>query len=72
LNQTAQLVKQQSVEAGDRALDRMGIIAMWLAALAIITLGLSITGGMIGTPTISEMGVEAEQYRDRMEIRRAS
>lgn len=72
LKQTAQQLKNQSVEAGDRALDRMGTIAMWLAALAIVTLGLSIAGGMFGTPAIPGMEVEGEQYRDRGEFRRAS
>lgn len=72
LKQTAQEVKDRSVEAGDRALDRMGTIAMWLAALAIVTLGLSIAGGMFGTPGMPGMVVEGEQYRDRGEMRRAS
>jgi F0F1-type ATP synthase membrane subunit b/b' len=72
LKRTAEQVKQRSAEAGEQALDRMGTIAMWLAALAIITLGLSIAGGMIGTPKISDVDVGAEQYRDRVEIRRAS
>jgi hypothetical protein len=68
----AQEFKQQSVEAGNRALDHLGTIAMWLASLAIITLGLSIAGGMTGTPEIPNMEVRAEQYRDREEFRQAS
>jgi hypothetical protein len=43
----------------------MGTIAMWLAALGIVTLGLSIAGGMTGTPEISSVEVQAEQYRER-------
>ena len=72
LKDEAQQAKQQSVEVGNRALERMGTIAMWLAALGIITLGLSIAGGMTGTPETSSIEVQAEQYRDRTEIRRAS
>lgn len=72
LKEKAQQVKEQSVETGNRALDHMGTIAMWLAALAIITLGLSIAGGMTGTPATSQVEVRAEQYRDRADIRRAS
>lgn len=63
--QVTQQVKQQSIESGNRALDRMGAIAMWLAVLAILTLGLSIAGGMTGAPESSSMGVQAEQYRER-------
>lgn len=63
--EVTQQVKQQSVETGNRALDRMGSIAMWLAVLAIITLGLSIAGGMTGTPESSSVEVRAEQYRER-------
>jgi hypothetical protein len=65
LKDKAQQVKQQSVEAGNRALGRMGTIAMWLAALGIVTLGLSIAGGMTGTPETPSVKVQAEQYRDR-------
>lgn len=72
LKEKAQQVKEQSVETGNRALDHVGNIAMWLAALAIITLGLSIAGGMMGTPETSQVEVRAEQYRDRADIRRAS
>ena len=72
LKEKAQQVKQQSVEAGNRALDRMGTIAMWLAALGLITLGLSIAGGMTGTPETPSVEMQAEQYRDRGDMRRAS
>lgn len=65
LKDKAQQVKQQSAEAGNRALDRMGTIAMWLAALGIVTLGLSIAGGMTGTPETPSVEVQAEQYRER-------
>jgi hypothetical protein len=63
--EVTQQVKEQSVETGNRALDRMGTIAMWLAGLAIITLGVTIAGGWVGTPESSSMEVRAEQYRER-------
>ncbi|HMS82797.1 MAG TPA: hypothetical protein PKD12_04025 [Nitrospira sp.] len=63
--QVTQQAKQQSIETGNRALDRMGTIAMWLAVLAILTLGLSIAGGMMGAPELSSMELRAEQYRER-------
>ena len=65
LKDKAQQVKQQSVEVGNRAIDRVGTIAMWLAALGIVTLGLSIAGGMTGTAETPGVKVQAEQYRDR-------
>jgi polyhydroxyalkanoate synthesis regulator phasin len=49
LKQQAQEVKQQSVEKGTAAMSRVGTIAMWLFVLALVTLGLSAAGGMVGT-----------------------
>lgn len=72
LKDKAQQVKQQSTEVGNRAIDRMGTIAMWLAVLGIVTLGLSIAGGMTGTPETASVEVQAEQYNERADIRRAS
>lgn len=71
LKDKAEQVKQQSVEAGNHALDRMGTIAMWLAALGLVTLGVSIAGGMTGTPETLTLEVQAEEYGDRAEFRRA-
>lgn len=71
LKDKAQQVKQQSVEVGNRALDRMGTIAMWLAALGIVTLCLSIAGSMTGTSETPILEVQAEEYSDRAEFRRA-
>lgn len=65
LKDKVQQVKQQSVEVGNRALDRMGTIAMWLASLGIITLGLSIAGGISGISETPRVEVQAEQYRER-------
>ena len=65
LKDKAQQVKEQSVGVGNRAIDRMGTIAMWLTVLGIVTLGLSIAGGMTGTPQTPSVEVQAEQYRDR-------
>ena len=44
---TLSKVKQQSAELGTKAVDRMGTVALWLAILAIITLGLSTLGGTL-------------------------
>lgn len=71
LKETAQQVKEQSIQTGNRALDRMGTIAMWLGVLAIITLCLSIAGGIFGTLEAPQVEVQAEQYRDRAEMKRA-
>lgn len=65
LKDKAQQVKEQSVEVGNRAIDHVGTIAMWLAALGIVTLGVSIAGGMTGTPETPHVEIQAEQYRDR-------
>jgi hypothetical protein len=48
LKEKAQDVKTQSLQAGTTAINRLGTISIWLFALAVVTLGLSITGGMIG------------------------
>ena len=65
LKDKAQQVKQQSVEVGNRAIDHVGTIAMWLAALGIVTLGLSIAGGVTGTAETPSVEMQAEQYRER-------
>ncbi len=49
LKQKAQEVKQQSVEMGTTAINRVGTIAIWLFVLALVTLGLSAAGGWVGT-----------------------
>jgi len=71
VQQTMSTVKEQSTAVGNQALDRMGTIALWLSVLAIITLGLSALGGVLGTPDESmlEARTAAESYRT--DIRRA-
>jgi len=63
-------VKQQSAELGQQALDRTGTVAMWLSLLALLTLGVSALGGMLGAPEDSmlEARSQSESIRD---IRRA-
>jgi hypothetical protein len=53
------------------ALDRLGLVSLWLAGLALISLGVSAVGGMVGTPeeALLESITQTESYRD---IRRAS
>ena len=68
---TVSKAKQQSAELGTKAVDRMGTIALWLAIVAIITLGLSALGGALGLPEepTYEARASGELFRD---LRRAS
>lgn len=72
VQQTMSTVKRQSAELGTQALDRMGTIALWLSVLAIITLGLSALGGMLGTPDESLLEARTASESFRADIRRAS
>jgi hypothetical protein len=64
-------VKQQSAELGTQALDRAGTIAMWLSLLALITLGVSALGGLLGVPqAMVEARTQSESLRP--DVRRAS
>ncbi|BCA56538.1 conserved membrane protein of unknown function [Nitrospira sp. KM1] len=49
IKQKAEEIKQQSAEVGTKAINRVGTIAIWLFALALVTLGLSAAGGIVGT-----------------------
>jgi hypothetical protein len=68
---TVRGVKQQASAFGADALDRLGMIALWLSGLALISLVISALGGMVGTPddVWMETGTTMESYRD---FRRAS
>ena len=59
-------VKPQASAFGADALDRLGMIALWLSGLALISLVISAVGGMIGTPddVWMESGTRVEPYRD--------
>ena len=67
---TVSKVKQQSADLGTKAVDRMGTIALWLAIVAIVTLGLSALGGALGLPEepVVEVLTSGETFRD---LRRA-
>lgn len=67
---TVSKVKQQSADLGTKAVDRMGTIALWLAIVAIVTLGLSALGGALGLPEepVVEVRTSGETFRD---LRRA-
>ena len=67
---TVTKVKQQSAELGTKAIDRMGTIALWLAIVAMITLGVSAFGGAVGIA--NESAYEASTESLRAELRRAS
>lgn len=71
VQQAVSNVKEQSTAVGNQALDRMGTIALWLSVLAIITLGLSALGGVLGTPDESMMEARTATESYRTDIRRA-
>jgi hypothetical protein len=62
---------QRSIAVRAEALDRLGMLALWLSGLALISLVISAIGGMIGTPdeSLVESTALPESYRD---LRRAS
>ena len=70
LKDTALEVKERSIEVGNQALSRLGTTSMWLAVLAVITMVLSILGGVFGISTKPAIHAESEQFR--AELRRAS
>jgi hypothetical protein len=71
IQETVRGVKQRSTAVGAEALDRLGMIALWLSGLALVSLAISAVGGLIGTPeeSLIESSTRTESYRD---IRRAS
>jgi hypothetical protein len=71
VQETVSSVKEQSTAVGNQALDRMGTVALWLSILAIITLGLSALGGVLGTPDESAMVARAASESFRADLRRA-
>jgi hypothetical protein len=64
-------IRERSAEIGTQALDRLGTAALWLAVLALITLGLSALGGMLGTPEDGLMEARASSESFRTDLRRA-
>lgn len=69
---TVSKVKQQSADLGTKAVDQMGTIALWLAIVAIITMGLSALGGMLGIGDEPAWQARASDESIRAELRRAS
>ena len=63
--------KQRSTAVGTEAVERLGMLALWLSGLALVSLAVSALGGLIGTPeeSLVESTTSTETYRD---IRRAS
>lgn len=68
---TVRGVRQRATALGAEALDRLGMIALWLSGLALISLVISAIGGMMGTPdeVLVDSTTRTESYRD---VRRAS
>jgi hypothetical protein len=69
---TVSKVKQQSAELGTQAVDRMGTIALWLAIVAMITLGLSALGGALGIAEEPAFDARVSGESMRSDLRRAS
>jgi hypothetical protein len=69
---TVSKVKQQSAELGTKAVDRMGTIALWLAIVAMITLGLSALGGAMGIADEPVFDTHRSEESLRADLRRAS
>ncbi len=63
-------VKQRSTALEADALDRLGMVSLWLSGLALISLAISVIGGILGTPeeALIESAARTASYRD---IRRA-
>ena len=70
LKDKVQEVKAQSVDVGNQALNRLGTTAMWLAVLALITLAVSVFGGITGISTAPAIRTQSDHYRT--EVRKAS
>ncbi|ALA58983.1 hypothetical protein [Nitrospira moscoviensis] len=71
IRQTVQEAVGTVREQSNQALDRLGTIALWLSVLALITLGLSAWGGMVGTPDESTVAAHAASESFRTDMRRA-
>jgi hypothetical protein len=71
IHETVRGARQRSATLRAEALHRLGMIALWLSGLALISLVISAIGGLIGTPddALVESIARAETYRD---MRRAS
>ena len=71
LQDTFRGAKQRSMPLEADALDRLGMVSLWLSGLALISLAVSVIGGIIGTPeeALIDSTTETNFYRD---IRRAS
>jgi hypothetical protein len=69
---TVSRVQQQSAELGTEAVDRMGTIALWLGILALITLGLSALGGVLGIADEAAVEARASGEAFNTDLRRVS
>jgi hypothetical protein len=69
---TVSKVKQQSADLGTKAVDQMGTIALWLAIVAIMTMGVSALGGALGIGAEPALEARMSDESIRTELRRAS
>lgn len=66
MQDTLRGVKQRATALEAEALDRLGMVSLWLAGLALMSLAVSAVGGMIGTQEEAsiESTTRTESYRD--------
>lgn len=66
MQQAAQTVRERSAELANRALSTIGATAGWLFLLALLSLGLSVWGGALGSsPETAETAALREPYEAR-------
>ncbi len=64
IRQTMQNVKEQSVDVASRAISQVGLAALWLFLLAMVTLGASLGGGSFGIMEEPMLTAEGTLVRD--------
>jgi hypothetical protein len=70
IKRNIQNVKEQSVDLGNAAIERIGSAAWWLFVGAVLSLAASLGGGALGIRLQEPMQVEAESYQS--EFRRTA
>jgi hypothetical protein len=68
---SARALKQRSSSFGAEALDRLGMVALWLSGLGLISLVTSAVGGILGT-TEDALAESTTRMQSYVDIRRAS
>lgn len=68
LKETAQNVKEKSVDVGNAAITKLGSTAWWLFLLGLISLGVSVAGGTMGIAEQPMMAVEGQSRGSRVAL----